>query len=268
VEKILDRLLRFANDLGNNVIRNLNIVGDFVVFGVDFLTVFFKKELNREQLSMQMYIVSVKSIGIILLTGAFAGLALALQSYIGFARVQAEQFTGLVATLGMVRELGPVLTGLLVSAKTGSAITAEIGTMKITEQIDALKTLRIDPMSYLIIPRILATTIMLPFMTMFAMFFGIISSFILCVKMLMINQQSYVSIIQEYLRLNDITGGLIKSVVFGFIISWVGTYMGYMTIGGAREVGISTTKSVVIGSILILVSNYMLSAFLYSTGIS
>ena len=90
----------------------------------------------------------------------------------------------------------------------------------------------------------------------------------LCVKMLMINQQSYISIIQEYLRLNDISGGLIKSTVFGFIISWVGTYMGYTTVGGAREVGIATTKSVVIGSILILISNYILSAFLYSTEIS
>jgi phospholipid/cholesterol/gamma-HCH transport system permease protein len=201
-----------------------------------------------------MYVVSIQSFGIILLTGAFAGLAVALQAYIGFSRVHAEQFTGLVATLGIVRELGPVLTGIIVSAKTGSSIAAELGTMKITEQIDAL--------------RILATTIMLPFLTIFAMIFGISSSYILCVVTLSINEQAYISIIQEYLKLNDIVGGLIKALVFGFIISLMGTYMGYKTEGGARGVGIATTAAVVSGSILILIGNYILSSFLYNTGIS
>jgi phospholipid/cholesterol/gamma-HCH transport system permease protein len=261
-------ILEFATEIGDSLIKKIKKTGEFTLFAYKFLITFINKPLSRKQLIQYMYVVSIQSFGIILLTGAFAGLAVALQAYIGFSRVHAEQFTGLVATLGIVRELGPVLTGIIVSAKTGSSIAAELGTMKITEQIDALKTLGIDPFNFLVVPRILATTIMLPFLTIFAMIFGISSSYILCVVTLSINEQAYISIIQEYLKLNDIVGGLIKALVFGFIISLMGTYMGYKTEGGARGVGIATTAAVVSGSILILIGNYILSSFLYNTGIS
>ena len=163
---------------------------------------------------------------IIFLTGCFAGLALTIQSYNGFNRLHAEQFTGLVAVLALTRELAPVLTGIMTSAKSGSAMAAEIGTMKITEQIDALKTLLIDPFSFLIVPRVLATTIMLPFMTLLSMLFGILASYILSVHIFLINEIAYLSIIEEHILITDITDGLIKVLVFGFLISWVGTYMG------------------------------------------
>jgi phospholipid/cholesterol/gamma-HCH transport system permease protein len=257
-----------ATSLGDDIIKRIQKIGHFTLFGYKFIIIFMKQKLHRKQLIEHMYIVGIQSFGIIFLTGVFAGLTLAMQSYIGFSRVNAEQFTGVSATLGIVRELGPVLTGILVSAKTGSSFAAELGTMKITEQVDALKTLCINPFNFLVVPRILATTIMLPFMTIFAMFFGIASSFILCINVFAINEQAYISMVQEHLKLSDITGGLIKSLIFGFIISWVGTYMGYQTEGGARGVGEATTKAVVLGSILILIINYVLTSILYNTGIS
>lgn len=265
---MLNFIFDLSDKIGTSIIESLNSTGDFFLFSLKFFVCFFKKKLKKSELVQQMYLVSVKSIGIIILTGIFAGLALAFQAYVGFSRVNAEEFTGLVATLGIVRELGPVLTGLLTSAKTGSSFTAEIGTMKITEQVDALKTLRIDPISYLIVPRILATIIMMPFVAIITIFFGIFSSYLLCTKVLLINSQSYLSIIEEFLKLNDLMGGLIKSGFFGFLIGWVGTYMGYKTTGGAKEVGKNTTSSVVLSSILILISNYILSSFLYKSGIS
>ncbi len=258
--------ISFTDFLGKKVIEKVNLTGEFFLFVFSCISIFVRSDLNRKRLVNEMYLVSIKSIGVILLTGSSAGLALALQSYIGFIRVQAEQFTGLVATLGIVRELGPVLTGLLVAAKTGSSFAAEIATMKITEQVDALKTLCINPINYLVVPKIIATTIMMPFVTILAMFCGIISSYLLCINVLSINSQAYIDTIQAHLRMNDISGGLIKSVAFGFIIAVVSTYHGYKTIGGAIDVGVSTTRAVVISSILILISNYVLTSFLYNSG--
>jgi len=265
---LLIHFLEMATALGDLFLNKMQSVGNFSLFAYKFIITFIRYPINRKQLIQHMYVVGIDSFYIIFVTGAFAGLALALQSYIGFSRVHAEHFTGVAATLGVVRELGPVLTGILVSAKTGSSFAAELGTMKITEQVDALKTLCIDPFNFLIVPRILASIIMLPFMTIFAMFFGVFSSYLLCIYGFGINEQAYVQIVEEHLKLSDISGGLIKSIVFGFLLSLVGTYMGYKTEGGARGVGIATTQAVVIGAILILISNYILASFLYNTGIS
>lgn len=260
--------IEYVNYVGEYVIDILSRLGNFTLFAIHFISVFIKKPLHRRQLIEQMYLIGIQSFGIVFLTGSFAGLALTMQSYYGFSRLNAEQFTGLVAILALTRELAPVLTGIITSAKSGSAMAAEIGTMKITEQIDALKTLLIDPFSFLIVPRVLATTIMLPFMTLFAMVFGILSSYILSVYIFFINEIAFISIIQEHILITDITGGLIKAFVFGFLISWVGTYMGYQTEDGARGVGLATTQAVVIGSILILIVNYILTSFLVNTGLS
>lgn len=206
--------------------------------------------------------IGVDSLNITVLTGSFTGMVFALQSYIGFQRVGGEQFIGPVVALGLIRELGPVLTGLMVTGRAGSAITAEIGTMRITEQIDALQTLRINAFQYLVVPRILAGTIILPFLTLFAMICGIIGGYIICVYVLLLSPEDYISGIKSYVELSDIRGGLIKASVFGLILTWVGTYKGFYTSGGARGVGISTTQSVVVSSVLILMSNYFLTKLL------
>lgn len=254
--------------IGIQTLAICNSVGDFVLFLATALRVLFTTRLKVRQLIVQMHYIGVGSMSIIFLTGSFTGLALALQSYIGFSRVGAEEFIGLVVTLGMTRELGPVLTGLMVTGRCGSSMTAEIGTMKISEQIDALVTLRVNPFQYLVVPRILASTLIMPFITIFSMMCGIIGGYAYCVYALGLNAETYLQIIQERVDLSDITGGLIKSAFFGLIFSWVGTYEGYNTSGGARGVGRATTRSVVIGSIIILIANYFLSAFLFQTGVA
>ncbi|MBY0109762.1 MAG: ABC transporter permease [Candidatus Babeliaceae bacterium] len=244
------------------------VCGDFFFFLISTFRVFFTTRLNFNRLIDQLLRVGVDSSSIIFLTGFSTGLALALQTYIGFHRFGIEEFIGTVVALGMTRELGPVLTGLMVTGRCGSAMAAELGTMEITEQIDALKTLSINPFQYLIVPRIVASTIILPFLAIFSMALGTLGGYLLCVYSLDINPESYMSGIKEFVEFSDIKGGLIKSSFFGFILSSISTYNGYYTTGGARGVGISTTRSVVIGSITILIANYFLSSILFQTGIS
>lgn len=261
-------LYHIPDTIGRWTIRVLNAFGGFILFIVQALRVLCTTRLKVHKTIEQMQIIGVHSFVITFLTGSFTGLALALQSYIGFNRVGADEFIGLVVALGMTRELGPVLTGLMVTGRAGSAMAAEIGTMKITEQIDALRTVQLNPYQYLIVPRLIGGTIILPFLTLFSMICGIGGGYIFCVHVLGLNHETYVSIIQERVKLSDITGGLIKAASFGFILSWVGTYYGYQTSGGSRGVGLSTTRSVVIGSIMILIANYFLSSLLFQTGIS
>lgn len=261
-------ILKFLSWIGRVTLVVLTILGDFSMFIVRVIKTICTTKPKLKQLFMQMEQIGVGSSTIIFLTGSFTGLALALQSYIGFHRVGAEDFIGLVVALGMARELGPVLTALMVTGRSGSAMAAEIGTMQITEQVDALKTLCIDPYQYLIVPRVIAATFMMPFLTIFSMICGVVGGYIFCIHVLELNAENFISIIQERVELSDITGGLIKAACFGFILSWVGTYNGFKTVGGARGVGKSTTRSVVVGSIIILIANYFLSSMLFQTGIS
>jgi phospholipid/cholesterol/gamma-HCH transport system permease protein len=260
-------LLNFIDFIGVLVLSSATIAGDFALFLVRTVKTLFTTRLKVGQVIKQMENIGVGSFNIIFLTGTFTGAVLALQSYSGFKRFGAEEFIGPVVGLSMTRELGPVLTGLMVTGRSGSAMTAEIGTMRITEQIDALQTLRINRYQYLMVPRILASTIILPFLCLFSMFCGIMGGYVVSVYLLELNPEEYLSGMRKYGELSDITGGLIKASVFGLILSWVGTYNGYHTKGGARGVGIATTRSVVIGSILILIANYFLTALLFETGV-
>jgi len=170
---------------------------------------------------------------------------------------------GPVVALSLTRELGPVLTGLMVAGRSGSGIAAEIGTMRITEQIDALETLGINIYQYLMVPRILAGILILPFLTTFTMFFGIWGGYVIYVYYFKLNAIDFLDGVKNYLEISDIRGGLIKSCVFGFILTSIGSFRGYQTRGGAKNVGISTTQSVVISSIIILISNYFLAMLLF-----
>jgi phospholipid/cholesterol/gamma-HCH transport system permease protein len=238
------------------------MTGEFSLFLFEAVKTSITSKLKVSKTFAQMNRIGVESSSIVLLTGLFTGMVLALQTYIGFQRVGGEQFIGAIVALGLIRELGPVLTALMVTGRAGSAITAEIGTMVITEQIDALTTLRINIFQYLVVPRIIASTIILPFLALFSMFFGIIGGYIVCVYVLELSPEDYESSIRNYVELTDIYGGLKKAAVFGLILSWVGTYKGMYTHGGARGVGIATTQSVVASSILILIANYFLTKLL------
>lgn len=252
----------FVDYIGSVSINICNILGSYALFLADTVRAVLKTRLKIRKLFDQMSLIGVDSLAIVILTGTFSGMVFALQSYIGFQRVGGEQFIGAIVALGMIRELGPVLTGLMVTGRSGSAIAAEIGTMSITEQIDALKTLRINPFQYLMVPRMLAGTLILPFLALFAMFFGIAGGYVVVVHILELSAEDYMSNIKQYVEMRDIFGGLTKASVFGFILSSIGSYVGYHTHGGARGVGLSTTRAVVVGSMLILISNYFLTKLL------
>jgi phospholipid/cholesterol/gamma-HCH transport system permease protein len=255
-------IIRFINSIGSFTLKISELTGRFALFFFQAIRVAFTTRLRLVKTFEQMNRIGVESFTIVVLTGTFTGMVFALQSYIGFQRVGGEQFIGAVVALGMIRELGPVLTGLMVTGRAGSAIAAEIGTMRITEQLDALTTLRINVFQYLVVPRIIASTIIVPCLTIFAMIFGIAGGYVVCVHVLQLSPEDYMSSMRSYGELADIRGGLTKSCVFGVILSWVGTYKGYYTSGGARGVGIATTQAVVLASIMILISNYFLTKLL------
>ena len=237
-------------------------MGTFFLFLFQTIMTLLLKKLRHLKVLHQMNRIGVESFNIIVLTGLFTGMVFALQTYIGFQRVGGEQFIGAVVALGMIRELGPVLSGLMVTGRACSAIAAEIGTMRITEQLDALTTLRIDPFQYLIVPRIMASTVIMPFLTIFSMIFGIVGGYVVCTYILQLSPEEYQNSILTYVEMSDIVSGLIKAAVFGFILAWVGCFKGFYTRGGAYGVGLATTESVVQSSIMILIANYFLTKIL------
>lgn len=255
-------VIQFVNFVGRSTIELCNSLGTFALFLFRAVYVLVTTKLKLAKTFVQMSQIGVESFTIIVLTGVFAGMVFALQSYIGFQRVGGEQFIGAVVALGMIRELGPVLTGLMVTGRAGSAIAAELGTMRITEQIDALITLRINTFQYLVIPRILAGLCIVPCLALYAMIFGIIGGYVVCVHVLQLSPDDYITSIRTYVEMSDIRGGIIKSCIFGLILTWVGTYKGFYTHGGARGVGTATTQSVVLSSIMILIANYFLTKML------
>jgi len=211
----------------------------------------------------QMEFVGVKSLSVVILTGIFTGGVLALQSHQGFKLFGAETLVGSIVALSMTRELGPVLTALMVNGRAGSAMAAELGTMRVTEQIDALYVMAANPIKYLIVPRIIAGVIMLPVLTIISDFLGIIGGYFVGVFLLNINSGMFVANILQYLDLDDIFHGLTKSLFFGLILTHIGCYKGFYTEGGAEGVGKATTEAVVISSVLILISDYILTSIMF-----
>ena len=214
----------------------------------------------------QMMEVGVSSFPVVFFTAMFTGMVLALQSYTGFKRFGAESMVGTVVGLTITRELGPVLTGLIVTGRAGSAMTAELGTMRVTEQIDALYTLATSPIKQLVVPRVIAGTVMLPVLTALADLVGIMGGFVVGVFLLDVNPVVFMEKTFDFMEYKDVYSGLIKAAVFGYIMSMVGCFEGFYTEGGAEGVGKATTRSVVLGFMLIFVANYILTALLFAEG--
>lgn len=259
--------MHLLDKIGLVGIRFLTEIGNVAFFLGKSWKALLTTPLKTKQLLTQMKRIGVDSTSIIFLSSLSSGFALALQSYAGLSRIGGEEMIGAVVAWGMTRELGPVLTAIMVTGRSGSAIAAELGTMRITEQIDALRTLRINPYQYLVVPRIIAGALILPFLTVFAMILGILGGYLFTMHNLTISPQLYIANIQNYLTIGDIVSGLIKSCFFGFTLAFVGSYEGFQTSGGARGVGIATTKSVVLGCIIILIANYFLSSLLFKAGL-
>jgi len=194
------------------------------------------------------------------LTAAFTGAALALNIYDGSLRFNAESFLPQILSVSIVRELGPVLAALMVAGRCSSAMAAEIGAMRVTEQIDAMTTLAVDPVRYLVTPRIIATTIALPILVLAANIIGIYGGYLVSVYALDFAGVVYIRNIAEFLTMRDIVTGLIKAGVFGFLISVMGCYYGYVSRGGAQGVGAATRTAVVASAVSVLAANYFLTS--------
>lgn len=203
------------------------------------------------------------SLPVVGMTAIFSGAVLALQSYSGFSRFSAESSIATVVVLSITRELGPVLAGLMVAGRVGASIAAEIGTMRVTEQIDALYALSTDPIRYLVSPRILAAAITLPCLVLIGDIIGVMGGYIVSVKKLDFNSANYIINTFKHLERIDVVSGLVKAFVFGIIISTVSCYCGYYSDKGAKGVGSATTKAVVNSSIMILLSNYVVTELFF-----
>lgn len=212
----------------------------------------------------QMLRIGYNSLPVVGLTAFFTGGVLALQIYIGGTRFNAESLVASIVALGITRELGPVLAGLMVAGRVSAAIAAELGTMRVTEQIDALVTLSTNPFKYLVAPRIIAAVICLPLLVAIADTIGIMGGWVVGTKSLDFNSAVYIKNTVDFLEFSDIFSGLVKAAVFGFIIALMGCYHGYHSAGGAQGVGKATTNAVVSASILILAANYVLTSLLFT----
>lgn len=211
----------------------------------------------------QMVRLGVDSIPVVFLTAMFTGMVLALQTFNGFQRVHAENFVGSVVALAMLRELSPVLVGLMVTGRVGSSMAAEIGTMRVTEQIDALKALATEPVHYLFVPRVIAGILMLPLLVILGDALGIGGGYLVAVKLLRANPVIYEDNTYQFLVMKDVWSGAIKAAVFGLILTLTGCVRGYYTTGGAEGVGRATTNAVVSASLIILLSDFFLTKILF-----
>ncbi len=249
--------------IGKIVFELFSSIGNIVLFFFDCLKYLFLDKFYHKMFLQHLIKIGYNSLPVVGLTSIFTGMVLALQSYTGFSRFSAESAIPNVVVLSITRELAPVLAGLMVAGRAGAAIAAEIGTMKVTEQIDALKTLSTNPFNYLFIPRILAGIVSLPFLVFIGDIIGVFGGYLICTKVLNFNPVVYLQNTYNFVQFLDIFSGLVKACVFGFIISFMGCYHGFNAKGGAQGVGLSTTYSVVSSSILILLMNYILTSIFF-----
>ena len=223
----------------------------------------FKNPPRLSHFIKQLAYLGAETTSVVLITSLFSGGVIALQTYGTFSKFNAEFLIGAVVALSMGRELGPVLTALMVVARVGSAMTAQIGTMRITEQIDALEVMGMDPRSYLITPRIVAGTLGVPMLTVLSNIAGILGGWFVAVKLFGVNEYLFWEKMKDLTELHDFLGGLYKATFFGFIITAVSCYFGFYTRGGTEGVGRATTNSVVASSMLVLISDYFLTAIIF-----
>ncbi len=251
---------------GRTVITWINSIGAATIFLIlALLKTFHPKQFQK--VIQQIYYIGARSTTIIMLVSLFTGMVLGLQSYHALVQFGAQGSLGTLVSLSLIRELGPVLTAIMITARAGSAITAEIGVQRISEQIDALETMRIDPFRYLVTPRITAAIISFPLLTTVFDLIGIIGGYLSSVMLMGLNAGVYAHSVQAYVDMEDLTNGFIKAIVFAVIVATVCCYQGYFVhmredSKGAKAVGLATTSAVVISCVLILVSDYVVTSLL------
>ena len=253
-------LVRLVEKLGRTTSGALEEVGRHArVLGLG-LWCLLQRPVRVRLWFKQMEFVGFQSLSIVMITGAFTGAVFALQSNVAFSMFGAQGLVGATVGLALSRELAPVLTALMVTGRAGSAMAAELGTMRVTEQIDALEAMGVEPVGYLVTPRLLAATVMMPALAMVFNVIGILGAWVVGTSVLGISEGPFVARIDWYVDPDDITGGLFKTSVFGLIMATVGCTRGFYTTGGAEGVGQSTTRAVVTASVAILISDYFLTS--------
>jgi len=250
--------------IGRGTLVLLATIGRIALYAFDGVSHVLRPPFYPREFAQQLFQIGWLSLPVVGLTALFTGGALALQIYAGGARFNAEQVVPSIVAIGIVRELGPVLGGLMVAGRVAASIAAEIGTMKVTEQIDALTTLSTHPIKYLTVPRVLAAIVTLPILVAIGDVIGIMGGFLVGQLRLGFNAGAYMSNTIEFLQFWDVASGLVKAAVFGFIVALMGCYHGMNSGRGAQGVGRATTQAVVSASILILASNYVLTEVFFS----
>ncbi len=261
---MIDILVKILINVGQAFIRIVQTIGMLAIFLINTTHAMLKPPFYWRNTLNQIVEVGYYSLPVVGLTAIFTGAVLALQSYTGFSRINAESAIPSVVVLSITRELGPVLAGLMLAGRLGAAIAAEIGTMRVTEQIDALYTLSTDPMKYLVVPRIVAGALMLPFVVIVADIIGVFGGYLISIYKLGFSPYMYLRNTFDYLKFSDIASGLLKASIFGYFVCLIGCFYGYTSNGGAQGVGNATTKAVVSSSIIILLMDYLITGILFA----
>lgn len=250
--------------IGRVVLSTLAEIGALSRFVWNAVTHILRPPFFWRLIAQQMLRIGYFSLPVVALTAFFTGGALALQIYYGGNSFNSESIVATIVALGITRELGPVLGGLMVAGRVSAAIAAELGTMRVTEQIDALTTLSTNPYKYLVVPRVVAAVLTLPALVFIADIIGIMGGFVVGTQTLDFNAGVYIKNTVDFLKYDDVVSGLIKAAVFGFIIAIMGCFHGFNSKGGAQGVGRATTNAVVTASILILAANYVMTSLLFA----
>ena len=256
--------LQFVDKVGRVALNFFAAAGRLGLFAGEAILQCFKRPFYLKAFGAQLIEIGFYSLPVVALTTFFSGMVIALQTYTGFSSLSSEGPVAMVVLISVTRELAPVMAGLMVAGRIGAAMAAELGTMRVTEQIDALTTLSTNPFRYLIVPRILAGIVMLPILVLIGDIIGICGGYLIGIYKLDFNASTYLMNTWEYLQPMDIISGMTKAAVFGFIITLLGCYNGFYSKGGAQGVGQATTNAVVSASILILIFNYILTEVFFA----
>ncbi|MEW5758485.1 MAG: ABC transporter permease [Candidatus Omnitrophota bacterium] len=254
---------RRIGNLGAKILSCIEYLGGLLVLLFNNILQVFSRPFKLDRILFQSKVIGVESLPIVSLVAFFLGMILAFQTAYMLSKMGSEIYIANIVALSLVRELGPVLTSLVVAGRNGASITAEIGTMKVSEQIDALETLATNPIRYLVVPRFLALFFMVPLLVIYADLIGIAGGWLVCVQKLGVNSHFYIKMVTEAIEYKDIFTGLLKSFVFAIIIAIVSCYHGMKVEGGAEGVGRATTVSVVNSFILIIVADCIFTAIFY-----
>lgn len=257
-------MIEFLSTIGRRAIEFFAVAGRLAMFIGQALSHCVRPPFYFRNLAGQLWLIGYNSLPVVGLTAVFTGATLALQSYTGFSRFAAPSAIPTVVVVSITRELGPVLASLMVAGRVGAAIAAEIGTMRVTEQVDALDTLATNPMKYLVVPRVLAGLIAMPLLVLIADVIGIMGGFVVSSLILNFNESAYLINTINALKTADVASGLVKAAVFGLIITLLGCFNGYHSRGGAQGVGAATTNAVVYACVLIFFSNYFLTELFFA----